>query len=130
MSLAVRAMGDERVVIDLDAVLEASGSALSPVTIAGILLDFPCVYAMEAESMTSAAAVLSSCALNVHSIECALGDGDVCSVYGWSIPSSLQIDDERVSEWFDSASQALRMLGFRASHKVSHNASGSVKIVF
>lgn len=129
MSLAVRSMGDERVVIDLDAVLEASGSALSPVTIAGILLDFPCVYAMEAESMTSAAAVLSSCALSVHSIECALG-GDVCSVYGWSIPSSLQIDDERLSAWFDSASHALRTLGFRASHKVSHNASGSVKIVF
>ena len=84
-------------VIDMSDIVDAQSDAIGPPTVSGVLLDFPCVYAFPTESMSSAAAMLSSCSLSVHSIECRRRDGadnESELAYGWSIPSSLIMDDD------------------------------------
>ena len=127
-------------VIDISDIVDAQSDAIGPPTVSGVLLDFPCVYAFPTECMSSAAAMLSSCSLSVHSIECRRRDGvdnESELAYGWSIPSSLIMDDDArvkfeaaVATWRDVVADCLRSLGFCASHQVAYTAPGSNRIAF
>lgn len=130
-ALARAIASDGHDVVDLGDILDASGIALAPPTISGLLLDFPCVYSMRRELMTRAAVTLSSCASSVHSIACQRREqNETVLVYGWSIPSGVALDDGRVREWYDRLSSCLQSLGFQTTHKVTHNSPGSVRIAF
>jgi len=127
-------------VIDVSDIIDVQANVIGPPTVSGLLLDFPCVYAFPTASMSSAAVAISSCGLTVHSIECRRengGDNESELAYGWSIPTSMVMDDDArvkfeatVAAWRDGVTGCLRSLGFRTSHQVAYTAAGSNRIVF